>query len=106
MTIRKPVEFGTLYIVHRISYLEHKRKECVKDEVQSLAGAQVPLLDTFERHEVVWSEHMTRHNSLCQTIMHGIVQEGRRIGRQRKSWLKTTKNGQRCPCPGSSNSGQ
>ena len=75
----------------RISYLEHKTNEYVRDEVQGLAGPQEPLLATIKRRKLAWFGHVTRHDSLCKTIMQGTIEGGRRRGRQRKSWLDNIK---------------
>ncbi|GFS25122.1 hypothetical protein ElyMa_003433600 [Elysia marginata] len=53
-----------------ISYLEHKTSKYVRDEVQSLAGPQEPLL---------------------ATIMQSTMESGRRRGSQRRSWLDNVK---------------
>ncbi|XP_038052343.1 uncharacterized protein LOC119725050 [Patiria miniata] len=75
----------------RISYLEHKTNEFVRNKAESLVGPQEPLLATMKRRKLKWFGHVTRHNSLCQTIMQGTVEGGRRRGRQRKSWVDNVK---------------
>ena len=74
-----------------ISYKEHKTNEYVRKTVCSLVGPQEPLLATVKRRKMIWFGHVTRHDSLCKTIMQGTVEGGRRRGRQRKSWSDNVK---------------
>ena len=74
-----------------ISYREHKTNEYVQDTVWALVGPQEPLLATVKRRKLGWYGHMTRHDSLCKTIMQGTIEGGRRRGRQRKAWMDNIK---------------
>ena len=74
-----------------ISYKEHKTNEYVWQTVESLVGPQEHLLATVKRRKLKWFGHITRHDSLCKTIMQGTVEGGRRRGRQHKSWSDNIK---------------
>ena len=75
----------------RISYMEHKTNDYVRAIVNTNVGPQEPLLATVKRRKLTWFGHVTRHDSLCKTIMQGTVEGGRRRGRQRKSWSDNVK---------------
>jgi hypothetical protein len=75
----------------RISYLEHKTNQFVQDTVSAFVGPQEPLLATVKRRKLAWFGHVTRHNSLCKTILQGTLEGGRRRGRQKKSWMQNVK---------------
>ena len=75
-----------------ISYREHKTNEFVWNTVLSHVGPQEPLLATVRRRKLQWFAHVTRHNTLCKTILQGTVEGGRRRGRQRMSWSDNVKN--------------
>ena len=74
-----------------ISCIERKTNEYVRKEVESLVGPQEPLLATIKRRKMIWFGHVTRHDSLCKTIMQGTIEGRRRRGRQRKCWLDNIK---------------
>ena len=74
-----------------ISYLEHKTNEYVRNTTSALVGPQEPLLATVKRRKLAWFGHVTRHDSLCKTILQGTLEGARRRGRQRKSWTDNVK---------------
>ena len=76
----------------RISYMDHKTNDYVRAMVYIKVGPQEPLLATIKRRKLSWFGHITRHDSLCKTIMQGTVEGGRRRGRQRKSWSDNVKD--------------
>ena len=84
-------EYKCLRRLLRISYLEHKTNQFVRDTVSALVGPQEPLLATVKRRKLAWFGHVTRHNSLCKTILQGTLEGGRRRGRQKKSWMQNVK---------------
>ena len=49
-------------------------------------GPYEDLLTSVKRHKLKWYGHVTRSSGLAKTILQGIVQRGRRRGRQRKRW--------------------
>ena len=75
----------------RITYLERKTNEYVRDKIKSLVGPQEALLATVKRRKLQWYGHVTRHNSLSKTILQGTLEGGRRRGRQRKNWPENIK---------------
>ena len=75
----------------KISYREHKTNDFVKNMVESFVGPQEPLLATVKYRKLKWFAHVTRHDSLCKTILQGTVEGGRRRGRPRKSWTDNIK---------------
>ena len=75
-----------------ISYREHKTNDFVRQKVESIVGSQEPVLATVKRRKLMWFGHISRHDSLCKTIMQGKVEGGRRRGRQRKSWSDNIKD--------------
>ena len=75
----------------KISYREHKTNDFVKNMVESFVGPQEPLLATVKYRKMKWFAHVTRHDSLCKTILQGTVEGGRRRGRPRKSWTDNIK---------------
>ena len=75
----------------RISYLEHKTNDYVRRTVADMVGRQEPLIATIKRRKLAFYGHVTRHDSLCKTIMQGTVEGGRSRGRQRKSWSDNIK---------------
>ena len=61
-------------------------------------GPQEPLLPTVNRRKLAWFGHVTRHDSLLETILQGTLEDGRRRGRQANVGWTTSKNGHPCPC--------
>ena len=84
-------EYKCMRRLLKISYREHKTNKFVWQQVESHVGTQEHLLSTVKRRKLAWYGHVTRHNSLCKTIMQGTVEGGRRRGRQRKSWSDDVK---------------
>lgn len=68
-----------------------KNNEFGWKRVESFVGHQEPLLATVKREKMAWFGHITRHDSLCKTIMQGTVEGGGRSGRQRKNGLDNVK---------------
>ena len=75
----------------RISYMEHKTNVWVRSKINFLVGPQEPLLASVKRRKLAWFGHVTRHDSLSKTILHGTMEGGRRCGRQRKCWMDNIK---------------
>ena len=59
-----------------ISYLEHKTNGLVRSKISFLLGSQEPLLATVARQKLAWFGHVTRHDSLCKTILGGWATPG------------------------------
>ena len=74
-----------------ISYMNHKTNEYVRNMTATLVGPQPPLLATVKRRKLSWFGHVTRHDSLCKTVLQGTLEGGRRRGRQRKNWMDIVK---------------
>ena len=83
----------------RISYLEHKTNDWVRNKINLLVGQQEPLLATVKRRKLAWFGHVTRHDSLSKTILQGTWEGGRRRGRQRKCWMDNLKEWTYLPMP-------
>ena len=61
-----------------ISYKEHKTNEYVWDTVNAMAGPQEPLLAIVKRRKLTWYGHITRHDSLCKTVLQGTIEAATR----------------------------
>ena len=61
---------------------------------------QKPLLATIERRKLAWFEHVTRNNSLSEIILQGLLECGRRRGRQMECWVDNVKEWTSLPLPG------
>ena len=48
----------------RISYLEQKTNDWVRNKINFLVGSQEPLLVTVKRRKFAWFRHVRRHDSL------------------------------------------
>ena len=70
------------------------------EEVSVDLFGQQELLVTVKRRNLAWFGHVTRHDSLSKTILHGTVEGRRRLGLQRKCWLDNIKEGTSLPVPG------
>ena len=70
-----------------ISYKDHKTNEFVWASVNGLAGPKERLLSIVKRRKLKWFCHVTRHDSLCKTVMQGTVEGGCNRGRPRKNWM-------------------
>ena len=55
----------------RISCLEHKTNDWVRSKINFLVGPQERLLAMVKRRKLAWFGHVTRHDSLSKTILHG-----------------------------------
>ena len=69
-------ETKCLRILLRISYLEHKTNDWVRSKINLLVGPQEPLLVTVKKRKRAWFGHVTRHDSLSKTILHGTLKGG------------------------------
>ena len=72
----------------RITYRERKTNEFVKTKIDELAAKQESLLSIVKRRKMNWFGHITRRNPLAKTILQGAVENARRCGRPRKSWME------------------
>ena len=70
----------------RISYKHHITNEEVRAEIQRATGPHEDLLTTVKRCRLQWYGHVSCSSGLAKTILQGTVKEGRRSGRQRRSW--------------------
>ena len=73
-------------MILRISYKDHVTNEVVRAKIQQAIGPHEDLLTTVKRRKLQWYGHVSRSSGLAKTVLHGTVKEGRRQGRQRKSW--------------------
>ena len=83
----------------RISYLEHKTNDWVRGKIKSLVGPKEPLLPTVKREKLAWFGNVTFHDSLPRIIFQGILEGGRRRGRQSKCWMDNVKEWTTLPVP-------
>ena len=72
-------------ILH-ISYKDHVTNEEVLAKIQQAIGPNEDLLTIIKRRKLQWYGHVSRSSGLAKTILQGIVNGGRRQGRQRKRW--------------------
>ena len=69
-----------------ISYLDHLTNDQVCSTLQQHIGPHDDLLTTVKKRKLRWYGHMTRSNGLVKTDLQGIVERGRKSGRQKKKW--------------------
>ena len=69
-----------------ISYRDQMTNEEVKARTGNAIGPYEDLLTSVKSRKLKWYGHVTRSSGLAKTILQGIVQGGRRRGRQRKRW--------------------
>ena len=79
----------------RIFYLKRKTNDWVRSKVNLLVGPQELLLATVKRRKLAWFGHVTRHDSLSETVFQSTLNGGRRCGRQNAG--RTSKSGHLCP---------
>ena len=60
--------------------------EEVRNRTRQAIGPHEDLLTTVKQRKLRWYGHITRSSGLVKMVMQGIVQGGRRRGRQRKRW--------------------
>ena len=75
----------------RISHLEHKTNDWMRNKINFLVGLQEPPPATVKRLRLAWKGHATRHDNLPKTILL------RTLGGGRAGWT-TSKSGHPCPC--------
>ena len=69
-----------------ISYRDHVTNEKVGNRIRQAIGPYEDLLTTVKEQKLRWYGHKTRSTGLAKMILQGIVQGGRRRGRQKKRW--------------------
>ena len=69
-----------------ISYKDHVTNEEVCAKIQRAIGPLEDLLTIVKRRKLKYHGHLTRLSGLAKIILQGTVKEGRRQGRQKKSW--------------------
>ena len=70
----------------RISYKDHVTNEEVHAKIQQAIGPYEHLMTIVKRPKLQWYGHVSRSLGLAQTSLQGIVEGGRRQGRQKKRW--------------------
>ena len=70
----------------RISYKNHVTNEEVRAKVLQAIGPYEDPLTIVKRRKLKYHGHLTRLSGLAKIILQGTVKEGRRQGRQKKSW--------------------
>ena len=83
----------------RISFLEHEANDLVRIKINSLVGPQEPLLATTKRRKLAWFGHVTRPDSLSETVLRGTLEIGQRCCQQRKCWMDNIKEWTSLPMP-------
>ena len=71
----------------------------MRSKVNFLVGPQEPLLASAKRRKLAWFGHVTRHDSLSETILHGTMEGGRRRGRKSKCLIDNIKERTYMPMP-------
>ena len=69
-----------------ISYRNHVTNEEVGNRIGQAIGPYEDLLTTVKKRKLRWYGHKTRSTGLAKMILQGIVQGGRRRGREKKRW--------------------
>ena len=82
-----------------ISWTDRKTNDFVREQVNSLAGPQEPLLSIVKKRKLSWFGHVTRQNTLPKTVLQGTLEGGRRRGRQAKCWTDNIKEWTRLDSP-------
>ena len=80
------LEMRCCHKILHISYKNHASNEVVRAKVQQTIGSHENLLTTVKRRKLQWYGHISFSLGLAKTILQGTVNEGRRQGRQRKTW--------------------
>ena len=75
----------------RISCLELKTNDWVRDKINFPVGPQESLLATVRRRKLAWVGLVICLISLSETILHGTLEGGRHSRRQRKCWMDNCK---------------
>ena len=70
-----------------ISYKQRKTNIFVNNEITKKGGPYVPLLDIIKRRKITIFGHITRHDSLANTILDGYVENKRIRGRPKRNWM-------------------
>ena len=70
-----------------ISYKQRKTNIFVSNEINKKVGPYVPLLDIIMRRKMTKFGHITHHDSLANTILHGYVEGERKRGRPKRNWM-------------------
>ena len=71
--------------------LGDKTNDWVRSKINFFVGQQETLLATVKRRKLAWFGYVARHDSLPKLILQGILESGRRRGRQRKCWMDNIK---------------
>ena len=69
--IKKSRETKCLGKLLRISCLERKTSDWVWSKINFLVGPQEPVLATVKRRKLTWFGHVTRQDSLSETLPQG-----------------------------------
>ena len=69
-----------------ISYRDHITNDAVRDRIRRANGPYDDILTTVKKRKLKWFGHVSRSSGFAKTIIQGIVQGGRRRGRQKKHW--------------------
>ena len=70
----------------RISYKDHVTNEEVRAKIHHAIRPHEDLLSIVKRRNLQWYGHVSRSSGLAKTVLQGIVEGGRRQGRQKKRW--------------------
>ena len=81
-----------------ISYLEHKTNDWVWNKTNFFVGPQEPLLATDKRQKQTWFWYITHYDSLSETNLEGILEDGQCWDRQKKWWMDNIKEWMSLPC--------
>ena len=74
-----------------ISFRDHITNEGVKARTGNAIWPYEDLLTSVKRRKLKWYVHVIRSSGMAKTILQGLVQGGRRRGRQRKRWEDNVK---------------
>jgi hypothetical protein len=61
------------------------------DELNMYAVKQEQFLSVIKSRQLAWYEHITRHDSLSNTILQETINGSRKRGGQRKTWIDNIK---------------
>ncbi|KAK2182120.1 hypothetical protein NP493_366g02033 [Ridgeia piscesae] len=69
-----------------ITHRDYISNDEMRNRTRQATGPHEDLLTTVKRRQLKWYGHVTRSTGFAKTILQGIVQGGRRRGRQKKRW--------------------
>jgi hypothetical protein len=80
-----------MWMLRRILRISWKDKKS-NLEVLEMAGVKRSLIETIKRRKMIYFGHILRHDCLQKTMLEGMVEGKRKIGRPRTTWSKNARD--------------